>query len=524
MKYLVNYKISLLLSIFCIAFAFTNLNAQHPSIKFNKTYGGSNQDWGKAIYKVPGSDLIFLGESKSDDGDLTGNLGETDIVWMRLDTLGNILLQHLFGGDSSEFVGSIIRAYGFGYIILGSTNSPMPGKHGSWDIWVIRISGSGNVVWTKLLGGSGYEVGESIIRTSDSCYAILGYTNSDDGDVTVNKGQSDLWLVKIDQLGNIIWQNTYGGPGDDYGYDLIENDDGGFMLCGSNTSSGGDVSFNHGGADFWVIKTDSAGNVLNEHSYGGSSIEMAKDIVELNGNYLIFGTNGSNDGDVIGNHTDPINGNSATLDAWLICIDEQLNILWQKSLGGSAGEIGDKIYLKEGYILALAKTSSNDGNVSHSHFPGPDIWIIVLDTNGNILKSATYGGSFWDYAKDLYFEDNALYIAGYSESINGDIPINQGLYDMWLFSISLDSLLTNVNNIFSSEDFIYFNNLNNTLHFKKDISCTIDLYDTSGKLILEVNKDKFVNYYALPEFRTGLYSLHIKTEDNFHWKYKLLLD
>jgi hypothetical protein len=181
------------------------------------------------------------------------------------------------------------------------------GNHGTYDAWVVKVDGSGNLIWQKCLGGSFADYAEDIQRTTDGGYIIAGYTNSNNGDVSGNHGSYDAWVVKVDDSGNLIWQKCLGGSGNDYAYFIRQTADGGYIVAGSTSSSGnGDLWLCYklkGGSDFWIAKLDGSGSIQWQKSFGGTGDESAYSILPTaDGSYIVGGSTVSNNGNVSGNH------------------------------------------------------------------------------------------------------------------------------------------------------------------------------------------------------------------------------
>jgi len=221
------------------------------------------------------------------------------------------------------------------------------------------------VEWRKVYGGDGLDAPESLIQTSDGGYAIAGYTTS------LSYGREDFWLIKFDSFGNEEWNKTYGGAVSEIAFSVIQTDDGGYVLVG------GTSTFGAGGADFWVLKTNSFGEPEWNKTYGGPNWDVAYSIVQTIDGYVIggctrsFGSGGS--------------------DFWLIKIDEYGNKIWDKTYGGSGHEGMSLIQSSDGgYALAGYTTSYGAGEA--------DVWIVKTDMVGNIQWNKTYGGTQFDYA------------------------------------------------------------------------------------------------------------------------------
>jgi hypothetical protein len=184
--------------------------------------------------------------------------------------------QRALGGSLDEFGLAMDLTTDGGYIVAGSAlsnNGDVPGNYGGTDWWIVKLDVTGTVEWSRHYGGSSIEQPNSIRQTSDGGYIAAGSTRSNDFDVSGNQGLSDYWVVKLSAAGDIQWQRTYGGSAVDVAFDIEEIAEGGYVVVGEARSNDGDVSFNNGFTDCWLIKISSTGDLLWERSYGGSSGE-----------------------------------------------------------------------------------------------------------------------------------------------------------------------------------------------------------------------------------------------------------
>jgi hypothetical protein len=181
---------------------------------------------------------------------------------VKLNATGNLTWQKCLGGSEEDFASCINQTSDGGYIVAGYTNSSngdVIGKHGDHDYWVVKLNSTGHMLWQKCLGGSGRDEAASIQQTSDGQYVVFGDTESNDGNVSGNHGGKDYWVVKLNQSGSISWRRCLGGSGSEYAHYIQLTADGGYVVAGATLSNDGDVSGNHGGEDFWVVKLDSSG-------------------------------------------------------------------------------------------------------------------------------------------------------------------------------------------------------------------------------------------------------------------------
>ncbi len=146
------------------------------------------------------------------------------------------------------------------------------------------------IQWQKTFGGKKDDLGKSIQQTTDGGYIVAGYSKSTNGDVTGNHGDADYWVVKLDASGTMQWQKCYGGTGADYGRVAKQTIDGGYIVAGYSKSVNGDVTGNHGNTDYWVVKIDSSGNIQWQKSLGGFSYDYPESIIQtIDSGYIVAG-------------------------------------------------------------------------------------------------------------------------------------------------------------------------------------------------------------------------------------------
>ncbi|MEO6455072.1 MAG: hypothetical protein ABIN97_13415 [Ginsengibacter sp.] len=348
--------------------------------------------------------------------------------------------QKCLGGTEWDQPSSIKQTSDGGYIIAGNSSSldgDVSGNHGgASDYWIVKLNSTGTIQWQKCFGGSDDDVANSIEQTSDGGYIIAGYSNSLDGDVSGNQGNNDYWIVKLDPLGNITWQNSFGGSLGDMAYDIHQTNDGGYIVAGSTSSFDGDVSGRHGVGssgwqyDYWVVKLNSTGIIQWQKCLGGSDNDYTYSIKQTNdGGYIVAGGSDSNDGDVSGNH--------GSGDCWIVKLNNIGVIQWQICMGGSSGDRSESIEqtVDGGYIFT-GFTQSNDGDVT-GHHSNIDYWVVKLDGRGSIQWQKTLGGSLMDYARSIaQTTDSGYIVAGHSDSFDGDVAGSHGSGDYWIVKLN----------------------------------------------------------------------------------------
>ena len=244
------------------------------TISWQQCLGGFNSELMFSIQQTSDGGYIVAGQSNSNDHDLTFNHGLDDFWIVKLDSIGILSWQKSLGGSNKDIAKSIQQTTDGGYIVAGHSESNdwnVVGNHGGGDMWVLKLNSLGHITWRKCLGGSGVDFAESIQQTADGGYIVTGQSWLNDGDVTTNYGGPDLWVVKLTTTGTISWQKSLGGSDYDYASSIKQTTDGGYIVAGSSRSNDGDVTGNHGDFDIWVVKlSPSVG--INQTSLSSISI------------------------------------------------------------------------------------------------------------------------------------------------------------------------------------------------------------------------------------------------------------
>ena len=276
------------------------------NLQWQKCLGGTNDDYGNAVQQTTDGGYIVAGYCYSNDGDVTGNHGLYDYWIVKLSSSGAILWKKCFGGSDEDYAEAIQQTSDGGYIVAGytwSNDGDVTGNHGLTDNWVIKIDSSGILQWQKCLGGGGNERAVGVQQTSDGGYLINGWTGSSGGDVNGNHGSDDCWIVKLNNAGILQWQKCLGSTTGEGAYSIEATSDGGYIIAASSYGNNGDVNGNHGNSDIWVVKVDNIGTLQWQKSLGGTGDDFGFSALQTaDGGYIVAGVSESNDGDVTGNH------------------------------------------------------------------------------------------------------------------------------------------------------------------------------------------------------------------------------
>lgn len=424
-------NIALLLS-FLLVITINNNGFAQPILEWSKNYGGSDSDIPRDIELTTDGGYIFAGWSRSTNGDVGGNNGGQDAWIVKMDDEGNLEWEKNYGGSDDDTAGSIKQTTDGGYIVSGysrSTDGDVGGNNGEQDAWVMKLDNEGNIQWSKNYGGADKELAFDIVQTADNGYAFLSSSESFNGDVGGNNGGRDFWIVKLDDAGNLQWEKNYGGSAWDTPSSIKELTNGGYMVAGFTGSDDGDIGENFGSNDSWLLKLDNEGNLEWEKSYGGSDNDVSYDMDQtIDGGYVLAGRSNSSDGNV--------GGNNGEHDSWIIKLDADGNLEWNKHFGGAENDAALTIMqtLGGGYIAA-GDSRSNDGDVAGNNGE-QDTWIIKLDSEGNLEWEKNYGGSATDLARDIVQNSAGEFIiTNWTESADGDLQVNNGSSDFWIMKI-----------------------------------------------------------------------------------------
>lgn len=299
-----------------------------------------------------------------------------------------------YGGPNDEVAYSILQTSDGGYVLAGYTGSF---GAGGLDVWLIKVDSSGQMQWNETYGGLNNDTAYSLVQTRDGGLALAGYTQS------FGAGGSNFWLIKTNSAGRIAWNQSFGGTGEDIAYSLIQTEDGGFALVGSTNSSD-----SAGKNDFWLVKTDEAGKMQWNRTFGGAGEEVAKSIIQTNdGGYAISGYK--------------LSPNASAYDAWVIKTDNSGIPRWNQTYGGPRPDgIFSLLPAGNGGFALAGGTVVSNANKS-------DVWMLTADSSGSMMWNKTYGGILPEAAESLIpTADGGYGIAGITESFG------EGSQDCWL--------------------------------------------------------------------------------------------
>ncbi len=450
------------------------LNAQGDTL-WTKRYGGSNEETGESISQTYDGGFIITGETKS------AGAGAKDIYLLKTDSNGFIEWSKTIGGTADEIAYSVIQTSDSGFAALGYTESAGMGG----DIYLIKTNAYGTILWTKTFGGLQYEGGYSLIETLDSGFVFTGVTQS------FGAGSYDVFLIKTDALGNMIWNKTYGGSNDDWGYCVSSTLDHGYIISGHT------YSFGQGDYDILLLKTDSIGNLQWSKTYGNTGEDIGWFVVQNNDN------------------TYTITGNTETpgIDhhgALLIKTDANGNQLWNKNFGKS----NPSTTINSDVAVAIVKTTDGyaiAGNTTSFGAGSYDMLFIKTDTSGN--GSCVDSSLLLNTGTPVLLTGTALYSlssVGAVSTLNSSSATNTVVTDVC-------GLLGITSPYFDANNITLFPNpatsfLQVSVQLLNKNSSAIQICDVAGNVLLEIKNQNTIDVSALSK---GFYVVKIKEGDNY---------
>ncbi len=392
-----NNTIKYLPQLFLTIFFFSNqMFPQAPDTMWTKTFGGTNIDIGHCVQQTADSGYIITGYTRS-----YGTISGRNVWLVKTDKYGNHHWNNTFGGNNDDEGYSVQQTTDGGYIIAGYTESFGAGLN---EVFLVKADASGNQVWIKTFGGAQDDEGYSVLQTNDGGFLIGGVTSS------YGAGSRDMWMIKTDPAGNLVWQKTHGGLSSDGAWYVAQTSEGGFILTGWTLSYGPGAIGNA-----WLVKTDSLGTQQWNKFFGGDDADRGYAVQQTtDGGYILTGYTGS--------------FGAGLYDMLLIKTDPSGNAEWTKTFGGTGRDYGNSVQQTiDGGFIALGYTLSFGAG-------GDDFYLVKTDANGNEEWFKTYGGS----ASDVGFfvrqtNDGGLIMTGHT------LSFGSGVHDVWL--IKTDNII-----------------------------------------------------------------------------------
>ncbi len=350
--------------------------AVSQGIIWSNNYGGQYNDKGNSCRQTSDGGTVIVGSSYISDAT------DHDIYLLKIDSAGNQIYSRTFGTTSTEYGYDIVETSDGGLVLVGCSNSFGTGDK---DIYLIKTDSDGYLLWSKNIGGTGDDDGYSIRQTSDNGFIICGTTNSS------GAGYTDLYLVKTDANGNVLWSKTYGGSGGEAGAAVRQTADGGFIMIGSTGS------FGIGYSSIYVVRTDHNGDSLWATTYGGNRADFGSSVeVTSDGGFVFVDATASY--------------GSGYSDVYLIKTDPWGNQEWHQTYGGTGDDRGFSVSETGDGGFAVA-------GITQSYGAGTNAYLVRTNPIGEMVWDNYYGGVGADYSRAVIQpQQTDFLLAGYSYS------------------------------------------------------------------------------------------------------------
>lgn len=371
---------------------------QPPAVSvWQSVIGGEDTEWAVAVVAAPDGNYAVAGGLKAAGSEYQ------DFLLVKVDSLGGEVWRHSYGGALSDFCRAVAVTADGGYIIAGSTYSF--GVANS-DVYLVKTDSAGTLEWEKTFGGDKWETVHQVIATSDCGYAVAGWTSSFDA-----PGGSDAWLIKTNCCGDLVFEKRYGGSDHDAFYSVAEANGGGFVMAGETES------FGAGNSDIYMVQVDGSGDIAWQKTFGGSGNDLGTGVVAMPGGYAACGWVGSSSvtnqhgaydayvvrvnlegnllwescyggagydgceelvsssdgGFVVGGHIQNMTNGGTT--GYLFKVSGTGNLVWERTLGNSSEAIEAVAAAKDGgFVAAGAYYSETTVN--------QDVYLVKTDASG----------------------------------------------------------------------------------------------------------------------------------------------
>lgn len=359
-----------------------------PEEVFDQTYGGESIDIFQSVVTTADQGFLLAGLTRS------MGAGGFDMYLVMTDSEGEMSWEETYGGRGSDICNQVLSSGDNEFVLAGCTSSA---GEGGFDFFLLKVDDEGDVIWENTYG----------TESRDSCYAVI---QTEDGFLLagnsygIGAGGSDIFIVKTDENGNEQWRESYGGEQNEVCYSVIQTEDEGFLLAGSTTS------FGEGNSDVYLVKIDSEGSLEWDQTYGGAGFDNCFSMVADNdGNLLLTGYTYS--------------FGAGRFDVYLIKIDEDGELIWEQPYGAALDEVGRSVFLSDDGNYFVGGSTFSYGN------GGSDLFLMEVDTDGNMSWISTYGGEENDFDNCVIRTDDGFAFTGYSNSQGA------GSYDAYLVKV-----------------------------------------------------------------------------------------
>jgi len=402
------------------------------SVEYSIAYGGEGDDVANDLVLLKDGSILVAGYTTSTTGDFGSSKGEEDFLVVKMDGSFEVLWSRTFGGSDSDVAEAIAETRDGGFIVVGMTESSdgdvsVSNKLG--DFWIIKLSSEGELLWEKTFGGSGQDHAYDVVERPSGNVVVAGYTRSVDGDVRGHVWGEDFWIIELTSSGELLKQWTIDGENnnEDLARKLTITDTGEILAVGYTAYKDVGISCNYVNEQAALAVIDNEGVVSSYKSYGGMYLEDGYDVMVFEDTIIIVGEQDAG----VSMFSSGLGGK----DFYVVAVDRDGHEIWAKNYGGTFTDIARVVQpLGNGHFLVAGHTTSQDVDIKDP-LGMNDGWMIVIKENGELVESLSVGGSADDLILSGVSSDEKYIFCGYSTSSDGDLESNKGGKDIWLISL-----------------------------------------------------------------------------------------
>lgn len=462
------------------------------------------------IIKTTDGGYLIVGGSSWNDPGLHGYVA-------KLKDNGTLEWEKYFKTYGNEEFVSAIQTSDGGYVIVGNKNSPfVNGGSLSENIGVIKIDATGSLLWEKIYGGSGIEEVKDMVQTNDGGYLIVGASNSNDRDFPGyhfggNGKPSDAFALRLDDKGDLLWSKLLGGSASDIFYSVIQLHDGEFIVGGYSDSKNGDLYGTDPAIDGypWMVKLADPGVIQWQKKFPKDTIYVVafNDIITTpDSGFLTVGTSS------FSNTSSPNyrpNGNMG-----IVKFDKDRNIQWHRAFGGSGTDNGRAIIqTSDGGYAAIGISSSIGYDVTENK-GGLDYFIVKISNGGSLEWSKSIGGNRDEWGHDLVqANDGSLVLAGATQSNNnGDVPQHNSGDKYWIVKLGDSTLVSSVGKIGKQDFTIYPSLVEDLLNIRTSeslLNANLSIFNIEGKAITSQKLSNSFTSINISNYPAGIYFVQL---------------
>lgn len=493
-----NIKFYYILSIF----SYTSLLAQQQEIIWEKSVGGTNAEYLYNAIPTPDYGFLILGSSASNSsGDIQKeNQGNLDYFLWKMDENGKQEWENTFGGDGNDLLYAGKPTSDGGYILAGSSNSSKSGDKlsnnlGAEDIWVLKIDSFGQLQWQQTFGGNGNDIPVDVIRTNDGGYLIASNSNSS---ITESAnietfGSNDIYLVKLTDIGEIVWEKRFGGDYDDVVKSVIETKEGFIIIGNSNSPLSGNKTIDHKGNHLWINQINTKGNSINQYNLDIENDNRLISFQMVEDQYLFT-------------IQELIDQDKKTS---LIYTDKNFNLLnkieieFDNNLSLNEIQLHNSNYLAVANELSTLKKTTERDNIESYYITKS------FDKYGKEILTKKIGAKGFNYLNNaIITRDGSIILFGNSTQQGKG---NKGQSDFYI--IKLGDKGERVNRVYIEAYPNPTTDIVNILINKEFNNASIDIYNLNGQH-LQMNNVKYRSTaVSLKDYPSGVYIFNIKYDD-----------